>query len=521
MKMTETELLRAAALRFREENLKEIGKRVPVSASLDKRVRRRIRREKGGKRIPFKTLALLAAAILTVGVAVLGLPILRRAIAKVPAADHAEPEETPPLPTEEGAPVSDMRDEPLTEDELTLRLDQVTAALIEHGQLCDIRRDFLMKWQEGASMIGWLTGWVPEEGLPFDPEEVMAVFEQNESEGEPLPPLYRIARELNIPKEDFQAILARGKAAGIVISCTDEMIDRFYWPEDEAVRGLKQPSALLFDGKVYSWSEIMTMRKEGTLFESIPAEIVQEHIDKVIRYCGESGIVTLDDMARYLADPEPVSYYVLYDADAQTVFGTGGGEPPEARYPEVILSVPDPLTEAVGGGDMTLSRQWLDYTYDIACMDTLYAGEPSVVDPEVLAAWGSEYASRPTGEQNRMPTLYQAVHELGISEEDFSALNRWREQNGDGGNILTEQEIHALYLPEEEARGALKSPTALEYGGTVYAWNDLVRMQREGTLENVIPEEILEQHIRRIEEWCAENGIASENVMRRYLEQIP
>ena len=44
MKMTETELLRTAALRFREENLAEIGKRVPVSASLDKRVRRRIRR---------------------------------------------------------------------------------------------------------------------------------------------------------------------------------------------------------------------------------------------------------------------------------------------------------------------------------------------------------------------------------------------------------------------------------------------------------------------------------------------
>ena len=52
MKMTETELLRAAALRFREENLKEIGKRIPVSLSLEKRVRRRIRWEKGGKRIP-------------------------------------------------------------------------------------------------------------------------------------------------------------------------------------------------------------------------------------------------------------------------------------------------------------------------------------------------------------------------------------------------------------------------------------------------------------------------------------
>ena len=93
MKMTETELLRTAALRFREENLAEIGKKVPVSASLDKRVRRRIRREKGGKKIPIRALALLTAALLTVGVAVLGLPILRRAIAKIPAADHAEPEE--------------------------------------------------------------------------------------------------------------------------------------------------------------------------------------------------------------------------------------------------------------------------------------------------------------------------------------------------------------------------------------------------------------------------------------------
>ncbi|MBE6726794.1 MAG: hypothetical protein E7576_16650 [Ruminococcaceae bacterium] len=345
MKMTETELLRAAALRFREENLTEAGKRSPVPPSLERRVLRRIRRQKDGKNVPFKALALLAAAFLTAGVAALGLPILWGAVTKTPIADYAE---TEALPTQDSAPVNGIQDEPLTEEELILRLDQVTAALIEHGQLCDIRRDFLMKWQEGAAAIGWLTGRAPDAELPFDPGEVMAVYEKNESEGEPLPPLYRIARELNIRKEDFQAILAARKAEGGVIACTDEMIDRFYWPEDEAIRALKQPSALLSDGKVYSWSEIMTMRKEGTLFEHIPAQTVQEHIDTVIRYCDESGIVTLEDMTRCLTDPEPVSYYVLYDADAQTLFGTGGRGWPGSRYPEVFLTIPGPLMSYVG-----------------------------------------------------------------------------------------------------------------------------------------------------------------------------
>ncbi len=46
-------------------------------------------------------------------------------------------------------------------------------------------------------------------------------------------------------------------------------------------------------------------------------------------------------------------------------------------------------------------------------------------------------------------------------------------------------------------------------------------MQRDGTLENVIPAEILEQHVRWIVDWCDLTGIVSENVMRRYLEQMP
>ncbi len=325
MNRTETELLRAAAVRFREENLTESGKKAPVPASLDRRVRRLIRREREGKSISIKTLTLLAAALLTVGVVVLGLPMLREAAVKVPVTEQAGPAETDHVPA-----------------------------------------------------------------VNTDPAE------------------------------------------------TDDV------PKNEPHSGIGEPAAPTQD--------------------PVPT-------------------------------PEEVS--------------------------GLLSGVNEAITDAMGGGDMTFSRQWLDYTYNIAYLEKLYGGEPSFVDSEAVSAWGAEYASRSIAEQNRMPTLYQAVHELGIPEEDFSALNRWRAQNGGDEMILKEQEIHALYLPEDEARHELKSPIALEYDGTVYAWRDLVMMQREGTLETVIPADTLAQHIRWVAEWCSMTGIVSENVMRRYLEQIP
>ncbi|MBO7404659.1 MAG: hypothetical protein J6V24_06825, partial [Clostridia bacterium] len=284
--------------------------------------------------------------------------------------------------------------EPLDEDGILLRLDQVTAALIEHGQLSDLKRDFLMKWLDGASMIGWLTAYVPHAESPFDPEKVTAVFETNEREGEPLPPVYRIVRELNIGKEDFKAWLAVIRKNGGIVACTDEMIDWFYWPEDEAIRVLKQPSALLFGGTVYSWSEIMTMRKDGTLFDVIPAETAEEHIDTVIRICDADGIVTLGEMTRYLNDEAPTQYYLLYDANAETVFGVGGGQISESRWPEVFLTIPGPLIFHVGQEEM---NAWVGETEEIA-------------------------QEHPAEERERYLNLYEFLKAFAVSRETLEDL---------------------------------------------------------------------------------------------------
>ncbi|MBO7404655.1 MAG: hypothetical protein J6V24_06805, partial [Clostridia bacterium] len=317
--MTETELLRTVAARYREENLMEARKQAPVPPSLDKRMRQLIRREKKRSKFPIRPLALVAAALLTVGTIVLGLPLLRPADVTVPVAEPVEPVEP-----------------------------------VEHGNL-------------------------PAEGTEGAPKE------DTQSENE----------------EPFTQI--EGPA-----------------PEFDEVSGL-------FDG------------------------------------------------------------------------------------------VNEAITDAVGGGDTTFSRRWLDYTYNIAYLESLYGGEPSVVDPDAVARWGAEYASRSIEEQERMPTLYQAVHELGIPEEDLVDLNRWRAQNGGEDMILKDGEIHALYLPEDEARGELKNPLALAYGGAVYAWSDLLAMQRAGTLEDTIPASTLERHIRWIADWCSWTGIVSESVMLRYI----
>ena len=275
MNRTETELLRAAAVRFREENLTESGKKAPVPASLDRRVRRLIRREREGKSISIKTLTLLAAALLTVGVVVLGLPMLREAAVKVPVTEQAGPAETDHVPA-----------------------------------------------------------------VNTDPAE------------------------------------------------TDDV------PKNEPHSGIGEPAAPTQD--------------------PVPT-------------------------------PEEVS--------------------------GLLSGVNEAITDAMGGGDMTFSRQWLDYTYNIAYLEKLYGGEPSFVDSEEVSAWGAEYASRSIAEQNRMPTLYQAVHELGIPEEDFSALNRWRAQNGGDEMILKEQERYGRSFPRSHKTTV---PTSKQYKCSDGEWITLI-----------------------------------------------
>ncbi len=94
--------------------------------------------------------------------------------------------------------------------------------------------------------------------------------------------------------------------------------------------------------------------KDGTLFQIIPAEAAENCIDNVIRSCDTAGIVTLDDMVRCPDDSSPMRYCLVYDANAQTVFDTGGGPPTAARHPARLRrspKIPAQQKNAACGGE--------------------------------------------------------------------------------------------------------------------------------------------------------------------------
>lgn len=121
---------------------------------------------------------------------------------------------------------------------------------------------------------------------------------------------------------------------------------------------------------------------------------------------------------------------------------------------------------ATGGDDSTFNRKYVDVSYDIAYLGKVYDGEPEILPEGALKDWTENvFLKKSPEEQDALPVMYQAVHELGVTKDQLMALNDSRRELGEY-MILDDDYINSLYIEDEtEMKRALAGPAALYYDG--------------------------------------------------------
>lgn len=105
-------------------------------------------------------------------------------------------------------------------------------------------------------------------------------------------------------------------------------------------------------------------------------------------------------------------------------------------------------------------------------------------------------------EQEDPPPLYQMIHGLNISEEDFRKKNEEYAEYPD--MYFSDEIIYALYQDEAEMKRLLASPYALYYDNEIYTYEDLAK---NPALAKNVPEEVAEEYFDLVEDVCQEAGL--------------
>lgn len=153
----------------------------------------------------------------------------------------------------------------------------------------------------------------------------------------------------------------------------------------------------------------------------------------------------------------------------------------------------------IGGSDYAFSRKYIDKVYDIYLAS-------QIVGQEAREEWvNNVLLAKSPSEQVEIPPLYQMIHDLNISKEDFIAKNA--ENIDTPGMYFSDDIISALYLDDiEEMKKQLANPLALYYEGEIYTFDELSDSQNTRMAAN-IPTDVMNDYLEYIKIVCEENGI--------------
>lgn len=153
----------------------------------------------------------------------------------------------------------------------------------------------------------------------------------------------------------------------------------------------------------------------------------------------------------------------------------------------------------IGGADYAFSRKYVDDVYDI-----YLAGQ--IVGQEACDEWvNNVFLVKAPEEQIEIPPLYQMIHDLNISKEDFLTKNAEFIDSPD--MYFSEDIISALYLNDiDEMKEKLINPLALYYDGEIYTFDELSKSQNSHMVTG-IPADVMNNYLEYIEAVCEENGI--------------
>lgn len=154
-------------------------------------------------------------------------------------------------------------------------------------------------------------------------------------------------------------------------------------------------------------------------------------------------------------------------------------------------------------------------SYDIAYLGKVYDGEPEILPDGALNDWiENVFLKKSPEEQDALPVMYQAVHELGVTKERLKALNDVRKTLGEY-MILDDDYISSLYIEDEaEMKCALANPTALYYDGEIYTWNEL---NSAPDVVSRIPKDVMDAYISGVIAYLETSGIMTPAEIEKYL----
>lgn len=137
----------------------------------------------------------------------------------------------------------------------------------------------------------------------------------------------------------------------------------------------------------------------------------------------------------------------------------------------------------------SFSRKYVDEVYDIYLVG-------KIVGQDVLQEWvDNVFLMKTPEEQEELPTIYQAIVALNISEEDFRKQNE--EYIDYPGMYYSEEIINALYTEDvNEMKRLLTNPWALYYNGEVYAFDE---MYADPNIVAGVPADVMNEYLDFIE----------------------
>ena len=166
---------------------------------------------------------------------------------------------------------------------------------------------------------------------------------------------------------------------------------------------------------------------------------------------------------------------------------------------------------ATGGDVSTFNRKYVDVSYDIAYLGKVYDGEPEILPDGALKDWTENVFLK-----NALPVMYQAVHELGVTKDQLTALNDSRRELGEY-MILDDDYINSLYIEDEtEMKRALAGPAALYYDDELYTWNELNAVPAPDILSR-IPKDVMDTYIAGVISYLETSEIMSQEEIELYI----
>ena len=132
--------------------------------------------------------------------------------------------------------------------------------------------------------------------------------------------------------------------------------------------------------------------------------------------------------------------------------------------------------------------------YDVKAENLYIISE--IVGDKAESDWvDNVYLKKSDEERNALPAVYQAIVELGISEEDFRKKNEEYIDYPD--MLISEEMLSALYSEDiNEMKRLLADPWALYYDGEVYAFDE---MYADPNIVADVPADVMNEYLDFIE----------------------